>query len=400
MTKPKYRQLGICIVFSVWTTLPVLANRENSLCAAFTPDPEEFAAKFFEATLPEFKNQNFVLSPYGVSQTLGLISLGAEGATRVAFNAALGFATNACRSFVSETFSEWNKKLASKNGENVRLLLSNSLWIAPEFKLKGSFAKLTGDVFGAGVKQVEMGLPAQRTINEYVASKTGGMIRELLKDPPDPETELIAVNTVYLDAKWESPFQKASTGKRPFSTPGGEKKVDFMHQTGRFKIYKDNLCKILFLPYCGNMLEMAVILPEKNAELRSLKNRFSGRILCEISKSAETKSVQIALPKFEVTSSIDLKMPLLKMGLGIAFSDRADFSGISDIRLSISKAEQVAKIRVDEDGTEAAAATYIAMIRCSLIHPDEEFLADRPFLFALRDKETSDILFAGMVSEP
>jgi len=250
------------------------------------------------------------------------------------------------------------------------------------------------------VKQVEMGLPAQRTIHAYVASKTGGVIRELLKGPPDPETELMAVNTVYLDAKWESPFQKASTGKRPFSTPGGEKKVDFMHQTGRFKIYKDNLCKILFLPYCGNMLEMAVILPEKNAELRSLKNRFSGRILCEISKSAETKSVQIALPKFEVTSSIDLKMPLLKMGLGIAFSDRADFSGISDIRLSISKAEQVAKIRVDEDGTEAAAATYIAMIRCSLIHPDEEFLADRPFLFALRDKETSDILFAGMVSEP
>lgn len=394
------KSICLSVVSIIAITCTAFADKKIPPTFAKAPDHEDFAKKLFSAALPGDENENFVISPYGAFQAFSLISLGAKGKTSQAFNITLGYDTNAPCPFISKICSECNESLASGNNEKVKLQLSNSIWLAPKFKPKPSFIKHADDGFNAVVKQVEMGLPAQQQINEYVALRTKGMIKELLKEPPDAATELITVNTVYLDAKWKNPFKKTSTFKRPFYAARGERQVDFMHSTSQYKIFKSDICKILFLPYYGEQLEMAIILPEKNTALNILKGKFTSDCLSRISKNAPFKTVEVALPKFEISYRIDLINPLSKMGLGIAFSYLADFSRISDTSLSISKAEQVAKIRVDEDGTEAAAATYIAMMRCALMRADEEFIAERPFIFVLRDKKTSAILFAGKLSCP
>ena len=369
----------------------------------------DFAAGLYRAAVSTAPtSENVVLSPWGVANHFALLQTGARGDTArgMAFALQLGGVETPAPDAVARTFKEARTYLSRAANENVTLELSDSLWLAPGFNVNPQFAALTGDAFDAEVCSTEMGAAGRKVINAFVEDKTHGHIKNLIVPPilDDPLTRLVAVDTVYLKAKWQSPFKKDSTYDQVFHAPGGDAKVPFLHATRHAEILDAPECAALRLPYRGGTMEMLVLLPSPSNTLADVEARLSGPWLDRLSAAPWRGEAEIALPKFDFGSEHDLSKSLPQMGMGAAFDPaRADFGGIAP-KLCIDTAIQKANVTVDEEGTEAAAATFVAM-RCTALPPGSRpaprpFVADRPFLFIIRETRTGLILFIGRVTKP
>ena len=368
----------------------------------------DFAADLYRRAAAEAgKNENVVLSPWGVANLFALLQTGARGDTArgMAFALQLGDAEPPAPDTVAATFREARTNLSRAARDGVMLELSDSLWLAPGFNVASDFAARARDAFDAAARTTEMGAIGRSNINAFVSEKTHGRISNLI-DPPvldDPLTKMIAVDTVYLKAKWQSSFKKDSTYTETFHAPSGDVKVPFMNARRQAEILDAPECAALRLPYRFNTMEMLVVLPSPSNTLADVEAKLSGPWLDRLAASTWEGEVAISLPKFEFDSAHDLKPILEPMGMGAAFdAGRADFAGIAP-KLFIGTAIQKANITVDEDGTEAAAATFAEM-RLTAIRPGSRpsrpFIADRPFLFAIRETRTGLILFLGRVVKP
>lgn len=352
-------------------------------------------------------DENVVLSPWGVANLFALLQIGARGDTAkgMAFALQLGGAEPPEPDAVAETFREARTNLSRAANDDVALELSDSLWLKPGFALSESFRSLARDAFDADVRFTWMGAKGRKEINGFVAGKTHGRIKDLIQPPvlDDPLTRLVAVDTVYLKAKWGIPFEKDATCDRTFHAPGGDVEVPFLHDTRTAEILDAPECAALRLPYRFGSAEMLVVLPSPSNTLAEVEAKLSGPWLDRLAAKPWRGEAAIALPKFDFGSAHDLSKTLPFMGMGAAFDPaRADFGGIAP-QLYIGTAIQKANITVDEEGTEAAAATFVAMVE-GCIGPDEDpprpFVADRPFLFLVRETRTGLILFLGRVCKP
>jgi serpin B len=254
--------------------------------------------------------------------------------------------------------------------------------------------------------------PARQRINTWVAQQTNDRIRDLLPPPAiNAETRLVLVNALYLLADWLSPFTREATRPVPFFGPGGERPVPTMHQVATFKFAAADGVKVLEMNYVGGDLAMTLVLPDAREGLPALEQSLDARRLEGWTAALTPQKVVVALPKFTIDppSSLALADVLKGLGMRLAFDrDRADFTGIAAPpnpadRLVISNVFHKAFVKVDEKGTEAAAATAAVMQRAGAM-PDpqrpQEFRADHPFLFLIRDLETGAILFLGRVTDP
>ena len=370
----------------------------------------DFAADLYrKAASVQPADENVVLSPWGVANLFALLQTGARGDTArgMAFALQLGGAEPPEPDETAETFRETRTSLSRAANDDVALELSDSLWIKPGFALSESFRSLARDAFDADVRLTQMGARGREAINAFVAEKTHDRIKDLIQPPvlDDPLTRLVAVDTVYLKAKWDMPFEKDATRDRTFHAPGGDVEVPFLHDTRHAEILDAPECAALRLPYRHDSMEMLVVLPSPSNTLADVEARLGRPYLDRLAASPWRGEAVLALPKFDFGSEHDLKPILEPMGMGAAFDPaRADFSGIAP-QLYIGTAIQKANVTVDESGTEAAAATFAVMLEGCIgpmenVPPPRPFVADKPFLFLIRETRTGLILFLGRVCKP
>ena len=383
--------------------------------AAASPAPApwrqaDFAADLYrKAASVQPADENVVLSPWGVANLFALLQTGARGDTAkgMAFALQLGGVEPPEPDAVAATFRESRTNLERAANDDVALELSDSLWIKPGFALSESFRSLARDAFDADVRFTWMGAKGREAINAFVAEKTHDRIKDLIQPPvlDDPLTRLVAVDTVYLKAKWDMPFEKDATRDRTFHAPGGDVEVPFLHDTRHAEILDAPECAALRLPYRHDSMEMLVLLPSPSNTLADVEARLGRPYLDRLAASPWRGEAVLALPKFDFGSDHDLKPILEPMGMGAAFDPaRADFSGIAP-QLYVGTAIQKANVTVDEAGTEAAAATFAVMLEGCIgpmenVPPPRPFVADKPFLFLIRETRTGLILFLGRVCKP
>ena len=394
--------------FVLCTSSFVLAEQAAGATAPAAWRQADFSARLYSTAVSAAPaDENVVLSPWGVANLFAMLQTGARGDTAkgMAFALQLGGAEPPELDETAATFREARTSLSRAANDDVALELSDSLWIKPGFALSESFRSLARDAFDADVRLTQMGARGREAINGFVAEKTHGRIKDLLQPPvlDDPLTRLVAVDTVYLKAKWEIPFATEATGDETFHAPGGDVEVPFLHDKRHAEILDASECAALRLPYRSGTAEMLIILPSPSNTLSEIEAKLSGPWLDRLAAKPWRGKAAIALPKFDFGSEHDLSTILPPMGMGAAFDvRRADFSGIAP-HLFISTAIQKANVTVDEDGTEAAAATFAVMAQRSIgpmEPPPRPFVADKPFLFLIRETRTGLILFMGRVCKP
>ncbi|HEY5505792.1 MAG TPA: serpin family protein, partial [Sedimentisphaerales bacterium] len=260
--------------------------------------------------------------------------------------------------------------------------------------------------YGGDLQQVDFSTqtePARKTINAWVESKTRDKIKELIKPGMlDSMTRLVLTNAIYFKGKWESPFKPERTEDSPFVLPDGQKvNVLMMNQTGKFDYMETNDIQVLEMPYVNNDLSMVILLPKKFDGVKDLEREFTSENLAGWLAKIHKREVRVFIPRFKMTSEFELARVLGAMGMPDAFSGKADFSGMAGNKdLFISAVVHKAYVDVNEEGTEAAAATGVAMKLTSIREPLPVFRADHPFIFLIRDNQTGSILFLGRLENP
>jgi serpin B len=245
---------------------------------------------------------------------------------------------------------------------------------------------------------------ARTRINEWVEKKTEEKITDLIKpDVLTPLTRLVLVNAIYFKGNWARQFKQSLTHDAPFYlTPGKPVPVPFMTQEGTLRYGEEGGLQILELPYEGNDLAMLIILPRRVDGLAELEKALTPENLNQWIRRLREQKIEVFVPKFKLASAFSLNETLVAMGMRDAFDQtKANFAGMDGTTLLyISAALHQAVVEVNEEGTEAAAATGIVMGLKSVPEPPTTFRADHPFIFLIRDNKTGSILFMGRVVDP
>jgi len=286
----------------------------------------------------------------------------------------------------------------------VTLRSVNAPFAQRDYPLETAYLEALAERFGAGLRQVDfVGDPeaSRGAINAWVNDQTEARIPELLAEGTiDEATRLVLVNAIYLKAPWSEPFFEEATRDEPFTRlDGSQATVPMMHGGGYHPYAEGDGWQAVQLGYAGDGLAMLVIVPE---DLVAFEATLDGAALDRIAASMDTVDVSVGLPRFSVETALDLGDTLAALGMPAAFDPgAADFSGMTTAdRLYIGKVVHQANIDVDEKGTEAAAATAVAMAAGAAPGEPKVLLADQPFLYALRDMDSGAIVFLGRVTQP
>ena len=278
------------------------------------------------------------------------------------------------------------------------------MWGHRGFPFEGGFLDTLAVNYGAGMRVVDFVADpeaARQAVNKWVAEQTADKIRDILAPGSvTPAMRFVLANAIYFLAAWEDEFDPAYTGPQAFhALAGGTPSVQMMHATRAFGYAAGEGYQAAALPYKGEKLEMVVLLPAAG-QYEAFENSLTSQRLGQILGTLSDQQLVLSLPKFAVTSNLDL-IPLLKgLGLTAPFSaETADFTGItSQTGLFVAVAKHRAFVTVDEAGTEAGAATVIGGAGTSL--PENVMVVDRPFIFLIRDRATGAVLFLGRVTDP
>jgi len=347
--------------------------------------------------------ENLFLSPYSISTALAMTYAGAKGNTAIEMSKVMHF--DLVGSDIDQAFKELADSLADTG---CQLNIANALWLQKGSSLLPEYVGLIDKFYGGGLNTVDFRgatEEARFTINSWIEEKTQDKIKELLKlGDVTSATELVLTNAIYFKGSWQNKFQNSLTKEEDFETGLGEKvTANMMHIDDNFSYAEDDDLQVLGLPYQGNRLAMLIFLPKDKQRTAEIENKFDfSDFKSWLNKLSEEK-VKVAFPKFKFNARYMLADTLQEMGMREAFSGGADFSGITGSKgLFISKVIHQAFVEVDEEGTEAAAATAITMTKSIMSEPKEEkvFTADHPFIFVIYDKATSSILFIGKVEDP
>ena len=361
---------------------------------------------------------NLFYSPFSISQALAMTSAGARGETQRQMMDTLHHRLP--QSSLHPTFNALDRTLASRGqapggapndageaGQHFRLNIANAVWGQDGYHFLPGFLDVLAEHYGAGMMAADFaGAPdvSRVRINDWVAEETEGKIKDLL--PPrtiERSTRLVLTNAIYFNASWLWPFSPRDTKVRPFYLDGGGTVgVPMMTETTKeFYAYaRDDGYQVVDVPYSWGEMSMTILLPDEGA-LGEFEDSLDSEMLDRIIDNIETDYVTLTMPLFEFESEFSLGDTLAGMGMADAFGDGADFSGMTGSRdLWISEVVHKAFVSVDEEGTEAAAATGVVMLESG---PGKEPIAvtvDRPFIFIIRDHGTGTVLFVGRVSNP
>ncbi|MCF6366884.1 MAG: serpin family protein [Bacteroidales bacterium] len=353
----------------------------------------------------ETDNKNLFISPFSVSSALAMTYEGAKEKTRKEMAKVLRFPDN--KEQINQSFKDIiDRTQNSKDKKKYTFNIANSLWAQNDFEFLDSFFTTIKKYYNAPVESVNFKDEKEREkarlkINKWVSKKTNKKINDLLdKSALDNDTKLVLVNAVYFIAEWSKAFNKKLTKPDVFYTQQGSVNKDFMHTSSRMKYIHAGNIQLLEIPYKNEKASMIILLPDKVSQFYAVKKRLNNNYFESLLKKAEFRNVSLSLPKFKIEYKNDLAKILLKAGMKRAFSNNADFSGMTcEKNLKIDKIIHQTFINVDESGTEAAAATAVVMKRITSINPNENviFKANKPFIFVIKEKSTGSILFIGQL---
>ncbi|HMP03345.1 MAG TPA: serpin family protein [Gemmatales bacterium] len=351
---------------------------------------------------------NLFFSPASLSTALTMAYGGARGETARQMAQVLDLPDDADEVHAAQgQFLRWMQGEGKPEGRPFQLAMANALWGQRGVRWSPSYLNLAKLHYGAGLREVDFKSDPEavrREINSWVSQNTMEKIPQLLGPGTiHAEIRLVLTNAIYFKADWTQPFSQDETFPADFHRADGTKvEKPTMHQMSSFGYLETADAQVLELPYRGGALAMYIVLPKPKAKLADLEETFSPTQLATWTTGLKSRRVRVALPKFSFRASMDLEKTLAGMGMPLAFSKDADFTGLTeDVRLMIEKVIHQAYVAVDEKGTEAAAATGITMMPTSVpVDPVVEFKADRPFLFFIKAKETGTLLFLGRLMEP
>lgn len=377
----------------------------NNDLSSVVDSNNQFAIDLYVKINAQDTGKNIFVSPFSVSTALAMTFEGSSGNTRKQMASVLHFdLPDADR---QAGYSALLAATSAGHGKRYKLDVANALWGQKGCIFEASFLNATGKFYGGALKSVDFAgntEGARMEINTWVEDHTAKMIHDLIpKGAIDPHTPLVLTNAIYFKGKWASPFKPAVTKDAPFNVSDSVKVlVPMMQQTGRFRYVHENGVAAIELPYADDDLSMVAILPdndiEKMGESLSLNN------IRQLSVDMFPQEIDVFLPRFKMEAAYGLAGMLSEMGMSDAFSEKtADFSGMTgQHNLYISKVLHKARVEVNEEGSEAAAASAIIMAhRMARKNINNEvFRADRPFLFMIVHNSTGAILFMGRLSNP
>jgi serpin B len=353
---------------------------------------------------------NLFYSPHSISVALAMTYAGARGDTAEQMAATLQFLLEQER--LHPAFNWLDAELANrgegaqgKDDEGFRLNIVNAIWGQKDYGFLSDFLDVLAQNYGAGLRILDFINETEESrlaINDWVSDQTEGRIEDLIPQGAiDALTRLVLTNAIYFNAAWAYPFDGDITADGPFYLiDGGQVTVPMMKQTEAFGYTDGEGYQAIELLYDGDELSMVIMLPE-DGQFEVFEEGLQADKVSDIIGGLELTEVALTMPQFEFDSEFSLKDTLAGMGMPVAFSGAADFSGMTGGRdLYISEVLHKAFVSVDEAGTEAAAATAVIMKETAMPGQPAEVTIDRPFIFLIRDIETGAILFVGRVMDP
>jgi serpin B len=348
---------------------------------------------------------NVFFSPYSISSALAMTYEGAKGKTAEEIKAVFHFPeSSVMRSGFAAANAEINKK-----DKKYELRSANALWAQKDYSFLPEYFNVVEEYYGGKVTNLDFSEKTEEsrlTINKWVEEQTNNKIKDLIPQGAiDSLTRLVLTNAVYFKGTWVKQFNKSRTTEKDFRVGVGKTvRTDMMSMFDeRFNYTETDTLQILELPYDGGDLSMIILLP-KNDDITSLESSLTAEKLADWRNALqENKIDELYLPKFKFETKYFMADTLKEMGMSTAFSDAADFSGMTGIKdLYISEVVHQAFVEVNEEGTEAAAATAVVMKLTAMPGSQDLtiFNADHPFVFVIQQKSTGNILFIGRVSDP
>lgn len=362
-----------------------------------------FALNLFGVTCREEENKPRVfISPYSISEALTMTYNGAAKATADSMAKVLGY-----EGMKTEEINAYCKTLRTtllSLDPKVQLSIANSIWYRLGFEVQPSFIDVNKTWFDAAVQGLDFTSPkAPETINKWIADKTRNRITNVIQEI-DPATVMFLVNAIWFKGMWTNRFDTKNTVEKDFYCPGGKTvKASFMQQENSFRYYSNSVFAMAEMPYGQGNYAMLVVLPNEGKTTDDVLDILDSDNWTEWKTGLQEKKLRVEFPRIKFNYNIELNKVLSKMGMQIAFSDDADFSGINPNEdLLISKVLHHSFLEINEEGTEAAAVTVVDVgVTAVPVEPEIiPFVVNKPFLFAIHERSTGAILFMGLIKEP
>lgn len=350
---------------------------------------------------------NIFFSPYSISTALAMTYGGARGNTEKEMAKTLRFSLD--QENLHFAFAQVESRLNKlQKAGNIKLSVANALWPQQDYKFLDEYLFLAKKHYGVTITPLDYKRAreaARSMINKWVEDKTQSKIKDLIQPGIlNALTRLVLVNAIYFKGNWESQFKADKTKDAPFYvSPKKSVQVPMMTQKQKFEYANLRSFEILKLPYVGNEMSMIILLPKETDGLKQLEANLSLENLKGWKRRLDKRDVLVFLPKFKMTSMFRLDKTLVSMGIIDAFSNsKANFAGMDGRSnwLYIAAVIHKAFVDVNEEGTEAAAATAVVIGAMSAPAPSPTFRADHPFVFLIQENQTGSILFIGRVTDP
>ncbi len=348
---------------------------------------------------------NLFFSPFSLSTALGMTYAGARGETESQMARVLHFEQT---DGLHAAFANLQAKLTEAEAQGgIKLKVANSLWPQAGYAFLSEFISLIQTYYGVTITPVDYGdaEAARKTVNGWVEEKTEKKITDLI--PPgvfNAWTRLTLVNAIYFKGNWADKFDARLTKRGDFWSPQGKVYAAMMSRTDEYNYAETESSQILELPYAGNALSMLILLPKEKDGLAEFESQLTPAYLEGVIAKLWQQQVFVTVPRFKIEAAFQLNEALIELGMSDAFDDdKANFAGMdgNEKGLFISAALHKAFIDVNEEGSEAAAASAIVMtLRSAPPQRPPLFRADHPFLFLIRENRTGSILFIGKVVKP
>jgi serpin B len=382
-------------------TAPVRAQEQSETALHLPGAVNQLGFDLLSELTKKSPGENVFISPYSIHSALCMAFSGARGGTATAMAAAMHVSKWTPPLLMSDC-SELRQGLASADSL-VRFDIANSLWSRQGLPLRADFRSGVEKHFGGRAQELDFGSPqALGAINGWVKEKTNGKIDKILERIP-PDAALYLINAIYFKGKWKVQFDKTLTSDQDFLLPGGQPQtMPFMRQDGEYQYLRGKDFQAARLPYGTGRFAMYLFLPDRSDGLGEFLKKVNAENWGSwLSGFAKAKG-HVELPRFKADYFRDLVPSLDKLGMGPAFGQAADFSGMAPAGLSIDEVLHKTVVEVNEEGTEAAAVTSIG-VKFTSVRPEPEpfrLVVDHPFLMAIVDGGTGSILFIGAIYGP
>ncbi|TXD53473.1 MULTISPECIES: serpin family protein [unclassified Polaribacter] len=364
----------------------------------FIKSNHKFAFETFKKIAQDETEENFMISSVSLSLALGMAYNGAENDTKNAFEETLNYTE-----FLPTETNNLNKEIIyhlSDNSQGSLFEIANSIWTEKTFAVKEDFIKINKEFYDAEVQSVDFSDPnSLQRINDWVNTKTRKKIPKILEEL-NPNLKMILLNALYFKSDWKYTFKEENTQELPFYGETSTDNVQMMKFTNDLSFYQNDHFESIKLPYKNDKFSMTIFLPKENSTTLAITNLLTIENWQHWNENYFTIPVDLEMPKFKFSYEKKLNNPLSDIGLSVAFTDAANFAGMSDSPLKISFIIQKTFIEVDEKGTEAAAVTAIGMELTNIGSSNRIVRLNKPFLYVITEKETGSICFLGKLGMP